>query len=45
MGEKGHLDVVGVMASIGWKILILFNNFVAISASSPLLLDSSIAFN
>jgi hypothetical protein len=39
VGEKGHSYVVGVMASISWKILIMFNNFVAISALSPLLLQ------
>jgi hypothetical protein len=45
MGGKGHSNIVGVVASIGWKVPTMFYNFVAILVSSPLLLDSFAAFN
>jgi hypothetical protein len=45
MGGKGHSNVVGVVVNIAWKVPIMFCNFVAILASSPLLLDSFVTFN
>ncbi len=44
-GSKMLVDVVGVDAKITWKIPIMLNKSMAISTSSPLLLESFVAYD